>query len=166
MRLFADVTRLTDQAASAVASTSAQTLDYNPSPEQLDFLASLSNVNTFFPARPAEPSNLYNQPGVAFEEPARQKRSRSDEPTSDDEGSADRHACHFDGCSTSFTRKVDLQRHIMFHTGERPYKCTWIGCTKGFVQVGLFFAVVERTILMICELAGVCVDCTYTYAYW
>lgn len=32
--------------------------------------------------------------------------------------------CREPGCGKTFTTPRDLQRHIILHTGERPFKCT------------------------------------------
>lgn len=36
-------------------------------------------------------------------------------------------------CGKGFERDITLRQHIRTHTGERPYKCTFLGCDKTFV---------------------------------
>lgn len=42
--------------------------------------------------------------------------------------------CHT--CNRVFPREKSLQAHIRTHTGEKPYVCTYSGCTKRFTQSG------------------------------
>ena len=46
------------------------------------------------------------------------------------------HPCDFPGCDKVFTKSSYLTRHMMTHTGERPYKCTWDGCNQKFANTG------------------------------
>ncbi|KAL6904141.1 hypothetical protein GGI43DRAFT_421611 [Trichoderma evansii] len=38
-------------------------------------------------------------------------------------------------CGKQFTRKITQQGHERSHFGERPYKCTYEGCTKAFARL-------------------------------
>lgn len=42
------------------------------------------------------------------------------------------HVCHI--CPQTFIHQTDLRRHIWGHTGERPYKCSYPNCGKGFMK--------------------------------
>jgi len=37
-------------------------------------------------------------------------------------------------CRVKFSRKNSLIKHRMIHTGEKPYKCIFPGCTKAFSE--------------------------------
>lgn len=40
-------------------------------------------------------------------------------------------------CARNLSSRQNLREHIFIHTGERPYKCTEVGCTKSFRQGSL-----------------------------
>jgi KRAB domain-containing zinc finger protein len=42
--------------------------------------------------------------------------------------------CPHPGCNKTYANNIGLKRHIMLHTGERPYKCD--SCEKSFIQKG------------------------------
>lgn len=42
--------------------------------------------------------------------------------------------CTFPSCNRSFKRSDHLKRHILSHTGARPFKCTYPGCEKSFTR--------------------------------
>ncbi|PHZ11922.1 uncharacterized protein RHIMIDRAFT_183005, partial [Rhizopus microsporus ATCC 52813] len=40
--------------------------------------------------------------------------------------------CGYQQCQWSFKRYEHLKRHMLVHTGERPFACEHPGCTKSF----------------------------------
>lgn len=45
-----------------------------------------------------------------------------------DPATAPAHVCKF--CTAAFADKTSLGRHLREHSGEKPWICTWDGCTK------------------------------------
>ncbi len=43
-----------------------------------------------------------------------------------------RHPCHL--CGRSFSKPSKLKRHEVMHTGYRPYKCFFPGCSKSYTR--------------------------------
>jgi len=42
------------------------------------------------------------------------------------------HKCTFEGCTKAYSRLENLKTHLRSHTGEKPYVCEFEGCTKAF----------------------------------
>ncbi|XP_075231625.1 transcriptional activator cubitus interruptus isoform X2 [Lycorma delicatula] len=42
------------------------------------------------------------------------------------------HKCTFEGCTKAYSRLENLKTHLRSHTGEKPYTCEYPGCTKAF----------------------------------
>ena len=40
--------------------------------------------------------------------------------------------CLISGCGKTFKFKSEMNRHLIIHTGQRPFQCTFTGCTKTF----------------------------------
>ncbi|KAI8355569.1 hypothetical protein BD560DRAFT_318388, partial [Blakeslea trispora] len=51
-----------------------------------------------------------------------------------------KHICHFQFCGWSFKRYEHLKRHMLVHTGERPYTCNFPNCGKSFSRSDNFHA--------------------------
>ena len=44
------------------------------------------------------------------------------------------HVCHYSKCGKSYEKTSDLRAHLCWHTGERPFHCTWLYCLKQFTR--------------------------------
>ncbi|ELU01846.1 hypothetical protein CAPTEDRAFT_100127 [Capitella teleta] len=42
------------------------------------------------------------------------------------------HKCTFEGCTKAYSRLENLKTHLRSHTGEKPYTCEFPGCMKAF----------------------------------
>ncbi|KAF7247768.1 Transcriptional activator GLI3 [Varanus komodoensis] len=42
------------------------------------------------------------------------------------------HKCTFEGCTKAYSRLENLKTHLRSHTGEKPYVCEHEGCNKAF----------------------------------
>ncbi|OPJ71897.1 hypothetical protein AV530_008392 [Patagioenas fasciata monilis] len=53
---------------------------------------------------------------------------------SGDPGKKKQHICHIPGCGKVYGKTSHLRAHLRWHTGERPFVCTWLLCGKRFTR--------------------------------
>ncbi|NXU91836.1 SP1 factor, partial [Xiphorhynchus elegans] len=51
-----------------------------------------------------------------------------------DPGKKKQHICHIPGCGKVYGKTSHLRAHLRWHTGERPFICTWMLCGKRFTR--------------------------------
>ncbi|NXA43772.1 SP1 factor, partial [Eudromia elegans] len=54
--------------------------------------------------------------------------------SSSDPGKKKQHICHIPGCGKVYGKTSHLRAHLRWHTGERPFECTWVLCGKRFTR--------------------------------
>ncbi|XP_020640161.3 transcription factor Sp1 isoform X1 [Pogona vitticeps] len=54
--------------------------------------------------------------------------------SSGDPGKKKQHICHIPGCGKVYGKTSHLRAHLRWHTGERPFVCTWMFCGKRFTR--------------------------------
>lgn len=77
---------------------------------------------------PILPSVIWNFQGCFNSFPLDSFRS------SGDPGKKKQHICHIPGCGKVYGKTSHLRAHLRWHTGERPFVCTWILCGKRFTR--------------------------------
>ncbi|XP_006003591.1 transcription factor Sp3 isoform X1 [Latimeria chalumnae] len=49
-------------------------------------------------------------------------------------GKKKQHLCHIPGCGKVYGKTSHLRAHLRWHSGERPFVCTWMFCGKRFTR--------------------------------
>ncbi|XP_069472337.1 transcription factor Sp3 isoform X2 [Ambystoma mexicanum] len=49
-------------------------------------------------------------------------------------GKKKQHVCHIPGCGKVYGKTSHLRAHLRWHSGERPFVCTWMFCGKRFTR--------------------------------
>ncbi|KAM9354589.1 transcription factor Sp3-like [Pholidichthys leucotaenia] len=49
-------------------------------------------------------------------------------------GKKKQHICHIAGCGKVYGKTSHLRAHLRWHSGERPFVCTWVFCGKRFTR--------------------------------